>query len=317
MSRFLLRAGGYAPEGSTHSRALDCFRSTLAADAGDAVEVELIYNVMDYGRPATDLFAMVDSGELAWCYFSSAYLCADVPELAVLEIPFLFDDLDGAHRALDGELGARLAAAAAAARGCEILGFWDNGFRHLTNRLRPVRTPEDCEGLSIRLQPNAVHEALAASWGMRPVPAELSEGIALVREGKVDAQENPLANTAAYGVDHRHVTLTGHLYGARCLYANASVMAALPDDIAAAVRRSARAAVVFQREAARAYESELQASFAAEGRRVVQLANGEREAFADAATAVVRQAEHHVPSELLELLDCSRLVRPAPLTRSH
>lgn len=91
-----------------------------------------------------------------------------------------------------------------AATGYEVLGYWDNGYRHLTNRLRPVMTPADCAGMRVRVQPNAVHEELIRSWGGRPVPAGLNEGIRLIKKLEVDAQENPFASTVAYGVDEVH-----------------------------------------------------------------------------------------------------------------
>jgi TRAP-type C4-dicarboxylate transport system substrate-binding protein len=285
-----LRVGGYAPAASTHSRALDHFRDAMAAEVGEAVEVEVLHNVMDLGRPATDLFDMVRSGELTWCYYSTSYLGSEVPVLDALEIPFLFSSLAEAHAALDGDLGAHLAAEIRAGLGYEVLGFWDNGFRHLTNRLRPVRSPADAGGMSIRLQPNALHEALARAWGMTPVAVELSEAIRLISEGKVDAQENPLANTVAYGVAHRHVTLTGHLYGARGLYANAETMAALPADIAEACRRCARRAIEYQRAAAATYEEDLLKGMIAEGRQVVVPTEDERAEFEAAVAEVIAAA---------------------------
>lgn len=282
-----IRVGGYAPPGSVHSRALDHFSRTLRREVGRDVSVELLYNIMDLGRPAVDLLDMVASGELTWCYFSTSYLCWSVPALDALEIPFQFDSLAEAHRALDGPFGHALSEATRRAHGYEVLGYWDNGFRHLTTAHRPVRHPDDVVGMTIRVQPNRIHEALFAAWGMTPVPTDLSEGIALIASGQVDAQENPLANTVAYGVDHRYITLTRHLYGARGLYANPDALRALPAPILAAVRGAAREAIQFQRQAAAAYEDELRGTLAAAGREIVELSEREREAFRAAASEVI------------------------------
>lgn len=283
-----IRVGGYAPPASAHSRALDNFVEAMAAVTDYPVEV--MYNVMDDGRPATDLFDMVANGELTLCYFSTSYLGKQVPALNALEVPFLFADLEQAHTALDGDFGAALTTATEAATPFEVLGYWDNGFRHFTNRLREVRSPADIAGMRVRLQPNAVHEALIRSWGGEPVPAELSDGIAMIASGQVDAQENPLANSAAYGVDHRHITMTGHLYGARGLYANRSQMSTLGSEVATAVRSAARAAIDFQRRAAADYEGELRTRFEGEGRVVIDLDPTERHVFADAASDVIAAA---------------------------
>lgn len=283
-----IRVGGYAPSGSAHSRAVDQFVTTLAATTDHPVEV--MYNVMDEDRPATDLLGMVATGELTWCYFSTSYLGNRVPALNALEVPFLFADLDAAHDALDGDFGSALTDATEAATPYEVLGYWDNGFRHLTNRLRDVRSPADVSGMRVRLQPNTVHEALIRSWGGVPVPAELSEGIALIASGQVDAQENPLANSAAYGVDHQHITMTGHLYGARGLYANRLQMASLGMELAGSVRKAARTAIEFQRRAATDYEVNLRNRFESEGRVVVDLEPDERAAFEAAASTVIDAA---------------------------
>jgi TRAP-type transport system periplasmic protein len=280
----IIRVGGYAPPDSVHSRALTHFVDRLHSRVGDAVTCEVVPNVMDLGRPAPALFDMVEQGELTWCYFSTSYLGDRVPELQVLERPFFFADLHEAHAALDGDLGRHLTQAIEQRTAFRVLGFWDNGFRHLTNRLRPVRTPEDVAGMRVRLQPNALHAAMIEAWGGEPVPAELSEGIELIASGQVDAQENPLANSVAYGVDrvHRHVTMTGHLYGARGVYANAEALDRLGDELADAVRASVAEAITFQREEAAAYERELRDRLEGAGLEFVDLTPSERAAFVEA-----------------------------------
>jgi len=304
MSPTTIRVGGYAPKDSVHSQALDRFAEEVRSRSNGEITTEIMYNVLDSGRPATALFDMVDSGDLLWCYYSTSYLGAVAPELNALEVPFLFDEVADAHDALDGDLGAALGEAVRIKATYDVLGFWDNGLRHLTNRVRSIRRPKDCRGLRIRLQPNIIHEALAKSWGMEPVPAELSVGIAMIKQGEVDAQENPLANTVAYGVDHEHVTLSAHLYGARGLFANGEGMKAL-GPAAEVVRSAARAAIAFQREAAAAYELELRRKLEDEGRLVVDLEPDERQAFIDASEAVIMAARSDIDPELRKLLPSS------------
>jgi len=301
MTQWTIPVGGYAPKDSVHSRAVDRFAQELDTRSGGELKADIVYNVLDAGKPATALFDMVDAGELTWCYFSTSYLASRVPALGALEVPFLFDAVSDAHRALDGDLGAALTQAVDVQAGYEVMGFWDNGLRHLTNNVRPIRSPDDCRGLRIRLQPNAIHEALTRSWGMEPIPAELSDGIAMIKAGEVDAQENPLANTVAYGVEHQHITMSAHLYGARGLFANSQQMRAL-GDAADVVRDAARAAIVFQREAAAAYEVELRHKLEAEGRNIVDLAPSERQMFIDAAGSVIKTARSAIDPALADLL---------------
>ncbi|MDH4116452.1 MAG: TRAP transporter substrate-binding protein [Acidimicrobiia bacterium] len=278
-----LRIAGYAPAESTHGRALDRLADGIRS-AG--LQVHVTHNIMDEGRPATDLLRLVEAGELLCCYFSTSYLGDRVPELNVLERPYLFGSLEDAHAALDGELGRDLTLATERRTGFEVLGYWDNGFRHMTNRIRPIRTPADVAGMRVRLQPNALHEEMIRAWGGEPVAVELSEGVRLIQEGKVDAQENPLANTVAYGVDrvHRFVTMTGHLYGARGVYANRSALSALPE--APLIRSAASDAIAFQRSIASDYELELRHRLESAGVEFVDLTEAERAAFAEATKGI-------------------------------
>ena len=258
---------------------------------------------MDEGRPNTDLFDLVETGEMFMCYFSSSYLGDRVPELNVLETPFLFPDLPTAHRALDGELGAALAAAVRANTGFEVLGFWDNGFRHMTNRLRPIRTPDDCGGMTVRLQPNVIHEELIRSWGAVPVAVELSEGIRLISNLEVDAQENPLANTVAYGVDrvHRHVTMTGHLYGARGLFSHRPTWDDFEPDLRRVVSQAARTAIEVQRRASAEMESALRLKLEKDGVEFVDLTDEERSVFVKTSAPAIALAHEGLSEGFFEL----------------
>jgi len=303
MSSQKLWIGGYGPQQSAHGEGLEVFRRTVETETNGEIEVDVTWNIMDEGRPNTDLFELVESGHMFMCYFSSSYLGWRVPELNVLETPFLFDDLESAHRGLDGALGVALTTAVREATGFETLGFWDNGFRHLTNRLRPVRTPEDCKGMTVRLQPNVVHEDLLRSWGAIPVAVELSRGIQLISRLDVDAQENPLANTVAYGVDqvHRYVTMTGHLYGARGLFAHRPTWDSFTPEIQDIVGGAARAAIDVQRSAASQLEADLRSRLMAAGIDFVDLTSAEKAAFVEASAPAIARAHDGVPDLLFDL----------------
>jgi TRAP-type C4-dicarboxylate transport system substrate-binding protein len=298
-----LSIGGYGPEQSAHGEGLKTFKQLVEQGSGGEVTVEVTWNIMDEGRPNTDLFELVEAGHMFFCYFSSSYLGSRVPELDVLETPFLFPDLSAAHDALDGALGEVLAAAVRRQTGFDVLGFWDNGFRHMTNRLRPIRRPQDCAGMTVRLQPNVIHEELIRSWGAVPVAVELSAGIQLISRLDVDAQENPLANTVAYGVDrvHDHYTMTGHLYGARGLFCHRPTLEGFDADLRGLVTDAAARAVGVQRESAARLEETLRARLEAEGALFVDLTDKERAEFIETSRPAIELAHSHLPDDLLDL----------------
>jgi TRAP-type C4-dicarboxylate transport system substrate-binding protein len=188
--------------------------------------------------------------------------------------------------------------------GFEALGFWDNGFRHMTNRLRPIHTPEDCRGLSVRMQPNVIHEELMRCWGAIPVATELSQAIQLLVSRSVDAQENPLANTVAYGVDkvHPFITMTGHLYGARGLFANRAAYNSLSDDLREIVDEGIEQAITVQRSAAATLEDTLRRDLEVDGVEFVDLSDEGRAVFASAAAPAIEMAHSTIREDLFGLV---------------
>ncbi len=304
MPETTLRVGGYAPPDSSHSSALAVFADAVERLTEGRIAVDVMGNVLDLGRPAVALLDMVETGELDLCYFSTSYLGKQVPELNVLETPFLFDGLDQAHAALDGDLGAALTVASEAATPYAVLGYWDNGFRHFTNRLREVRVPGDVAGMTVRLQPNELHEAMIEAWGGVPVPVELSRGIKMIQDGEVDAQENPLANTVAYGVNdvHSYATMTAHLYGARGIYAHPGSLSALAVDDQEVVRRAVAEAIAHQRGAAADKELEYRTLMTGQGVAFVDLSTDERGRFIEAVSDVVERARATFGTHLYDLV---------------
>lgn len=300
-----LAIGGYGPETSSHGAGLDAFRQVVETGTGGKVKVSITWNIMDEGRPNTDLFDLVEAGEMFMCYFSTSYLGDRVPALNVLETPFLFDDLATAHAALDGPLGEALRKAVSISTGFEALGFWDNGFRHMTNRLHPVRTPGDLRGMRIRMQPNKIHEDLIRCWGGIPVAVELSHGIELITRLEVEAQENPLANTVAYGVDrvHRYLTMTGHLYGARGLFAHRPTVESLDPDFQSILRTAVIEAIQTQRAAAATIETSLRVQMENDGIEFVDLTAEERAEFVEKSAPAIALAHRTVPGDLYQLVD--------------
>lgn len=296
--------GGYGPEQSSHGRGLATFRDIVEMETDGEVHIDITWNIMEEGRAMTDLLDLVESGEMFLCYFSSSYLGDRVPALEVLETPFLFTDLMHAHRALDGPLGEYLAEEVRSRTRFDIIGFWDNGFRHLSNRKHPVHTPADCAGLSVRVQPNAIHEELIRSWGGTPIAAELSDGIRMIRALEVDAQENPLANTIAYGVDevHGYVTMTGHLYGARGLWAHRETLEALDEDLREVVMRAGAAAIDVQRGEAAAREAAYRARMEARGIHFVDLNDYQLAEFRGASAPAIEMARQSSRDELFDLV---------------
>jgi len=141
------------------------------------------------------------------------------------------------------------------------------------------------------------------SWGAIPVAVELSAGIQLISSLEVDAQENPLANTVAYGVDlvHRHVTMTGHLYGARGLFSHRQTWEDIEPGLRDVVSKATRSAIDVQRRAAAAMESTLRARLEDDGVEFVDLTDVERSVFVEISAPAMALAHRDLSEDLFDL----------------
>ncbi len=287
-----IRMGGYGPPTTTHSRALKMIGDRLVAEFGDAVDIKYIWNVMDLGYKGEDVLWMVEHGILTLAYQSTSYLTSRVPELGLVDLPFLFDDLEHARTAMDGKLGDYLSERIEARIGYRMLGYLENGYRHLSNRLRPVLAPTDLAGMRIRMLPSEVHCRTFELLGAIPVPCDLKQAIADIASGAVDAQENPLANTVTYGVHtlHRFHTLTSHFYLSRGIYANRAAVDGWPAELRDAMRAATREAVSHQRRLAVEEEVIARREIERTDCEIVELSAREREAFVQTVRPMHDQA---------------------------
>lgn len=303
-----IRMGGYGPPTTTCSRGLKIIGDRLEAEFGKAVDVKYIWNVMDLGYKGGDLLWMAEHGILTLTYQSTSYLADRVPELEFADLPFLFGSLDEARSAMDGKLGVYLSRKIEERIGYRLLGYFENGYRHVSNRLRPVHTPADLKGMRIRLMPGKVHSRSFELLGAVPFSLDLKPGLEAIVSGAVDAQENPLANTVDYGAHkvHRYHTLTGHCYLSRGIYMNRAAFDGWPGEFQAAMKRAAREAVAVQRELAVKEEEIARRAIESEGGEIVELTPGEREAFVRAVKPLHDEARERLGEEMFALLQAER-----------
>jgi len=136
-----------------------------------------------------------------------------VPEVAILDIPFLFRDYAHARAVLDGPIGKEMLGKFDA-KGIHALAWGENGFRHMTNSKHPVVTPDDLRGLKMRTMENPVHIQAYRAFGIIPTPMAFTEVFTALQQGTVDGEENPVSVITSAKLDQvqKYMTLTGHVY---------------------------------------------------------------------------------------------------------
>lgn len=299
-----IRFGGYGPPSTTHSRGLRMIGDALEAEFGDTVDVKYVWNVMDFGYRSEDVLWLAESGVLTVVYQSTSYLTDRVPELGFVDLPFLFADNDEARAAMDGALGGYLKRRIEDRMNYCVLGFFENGFRHVSNRLRPVRRPGDLAGMRIRVLPSRIQARTFEMLGATPLAIDLTEAITGITAGTIDAQENPLANTVTYGVHkfHRYHTLSSHFYISRGVFANRPAVEAMPAELRRALKRAVAVATVRQRELAVAEEGIARQALIDAGCEIAELAAAEHALFRDAVKPLHEAARAEFGAEMFALL---------------
>ena len=300
----VLKFGGYQEPASVHNRAAARFGELLGQKLGGRIRFDLIGSVLKLGHKSGDLVPMVERGELSFCYMSTVRFSKAAPALQLLELPFMVRDRRAAFRALDGDFGKEAARAIEDHTPCRVLGFWDNGFRHLSNRVRPIRKPEDCRGLRIRTQMSDLHGECFRALGFEPIKADVKEFVEQIGGERFQAQDNPLTNIYNFGVHryHRYITLSGHIWGASAFVCNAAHYRSWPREVQAAVDAAAPEATAFQRQLAAQEDAEIMAKLDPAQNEVIELTEAEHTTFRQAVEPVLRKYRKQFDSELFAQL---------------
>ena len=299
-----IRMGGYGPPTTSFSKSLKFVGDKLEAQFGDRVAIKYVWNIMDLGFKGEEILWLVEHGMLTMGYQSSSYLTDRVPELGFVDLPFLFANNAQARGAMDGELGAYLARKTEERINYKILGWFENGFRHISNKLRPIHMPADMKGMKIRVLPSEIQRRTFELLGAQAMRMDLSEAIKMVVEGTLDAQENPLANTVTYGVHkfHKYHTLSSHFYISRPIFFHRASFESWPAELQQATQKAVTEAVARQRDMAVEEHKESLKAIQDQGCEIVELNAAEHKAFADAVQPLLDDAKKMYGEEMFRML---------------
>jgi len=259
---------------SHYGQGMRHFKARLEEATGGRVEVRLFYSGQLGGE--RDLFEGLGMGTLEMAITSSAPLINFSPSFKVFDLPFIVTDRARAYRVMDGPIGREILDSVDKA-GVKALGFWENGFRHITNSRRPLTRPGDLKGLKIRTMENPIHLKIFETLGAFPTPMAWGELFLALQQGTVDAQENPLIviQTSKYSEVQKYLTLSGHVYAPAVVAISRKVFEAYPPEIQAAVIRAEEEARAWEREFCIQKDRELAEVLAGEGFEITTIDQAE------------------------------------------
>jgi len=208
------------------------------------------------------------------------------PQMALFDMPFLFKDRAHAYRSLDSvgmEMGKPLEA-----KGIKLLGYMENGIRHMTNNVRPIKTPADMKGLKIRVMNNKVYVEMMKSLGASPTPMALAELYSAMQAGVVDGQENPSAHifTKRFFEVQKYASLTGHAYAAEPVLISMMTWKKLTPAQQTIVQESATEAIAWQRKVSETEDSEFWDKIKKTGK--MEVITVDRKPFKDATEVIYK-----------------------------
>ena len=198
-----------------------------------------------------------------------------VPEVKIVDIPFLFRDYDHARSYFDGPEGQALLTKFPA-KGLVALTWTENGFRHMTNSKRSIVKPEDASGLKMRTMENKVHMDGYKAFGIRPTPMAFPEVFGALQQGIVDGQENPIPVILAskFSQVQKYLSLTGHVYSPALFLTSPRFMKKLNDADQKVFYEAAKKANIAQRKKVNEDEANGIAQLESEGMVVVRVVDG-------------------------------------------
>ncbi len=238
-AEYQLKLGHTAAPNHHYQNICTQFAETVKKRTNGAVEIAVF--------PSDQLGKQLESVEGTMLGTHDMVLTSDtvlsnwVPDMGILNLPFLFNDNWDVRKVLDGKVGEKLAKQLEA-HGAVVIGWWENGMRHITNNKRPIALPSDLEGLKIRVPEGEVFIATFKALGAGPTVISFGELYSALQLGTVDGQENPPAHilTQKFYEVQKYVSRTSHIHLSSPLIMNKALLDSMPPKFAQVILDTAK-----------------------------------------------------------------------------
>jgi TRAP-type transport system periplasmic protein len=294
---YTITAGIGLNDKSAQYQSLEYFKELVESNSDGRITVEL-YHSSQLGDDREMMEALQLGTQEMTCP-STAPIAPFVDGYKVFDLPFIFPDEGAADYVLDSEIGQDLLDQLSDI-GIKGLVYWENGFRQLTNDVRPVQSPADVQGLKVRTMENPIHLAAWQTMGANPTPMAFGELFSALQQGVVDGQENPWGTIYLqnYPEVQQYTTDTGHVYSPFVLMIAQEFWDGLPADLQDVVMDAAEKS----RDHNRDLNRKLNAEYLEELKEVMEvtlLTNEQKMAFQEATAPVYEQYADEIGRDLV------------------
>ncbi|MFA6505867.1 MAG: DctP family TRAP transporter solute-binding subunit [Treponemataceae bacterium] len=281
----VLKLGHIGDPGHPYSKGAEYFAELVNKKSNGKIVIKT-YHSSQLGDQKTLIEGLM-YGTIDMALVGTAALGQFQPQISLFDLPFLFNDLPHAYAALDTvgmDLGKPLEA-----KGIKLLGYMENGIRHMTNNVRPIKSPADMKGLKIRVQTNKIHVAMIKDMGGSPTPMAMGELYTALQQGAVDGQENPAAHifTQRYYEVQKYASRTAHVYSPEPVLISMAKWNAFPQNVKDLFLSSAKEAIAWQRKLSSDEDEGLWDKIKATGK--MEVIDVDRQPFVDATAGLYEQ----------------------------
>ena len=275
-----LKFGHVGNPGSLFEASVNAFAACSNKALGDKAEVQT-FGASQLGKDK-ELLQKLKLGQITFSLPSSV-MSSVADEFGVFEMPYIIKDRDHMRRVQAKHMD--IFQNAAKSKGYRIIGLFENGFRHITNNVRPIKVPADLAGVKLRTPKGAWRVKMFKLYGANPTPMSFSEVFTALQTGVIDGQENPYAQIASakFQEVQKHLSITGHVYTPAYVLVSDKHYAKLPGDVRAALEKCGAETQDFVYEHAAKLETELLDVIKAAGVAVIE---ADKDAFIKASKPI-------------------------------
>ena len=277
------------------------FAELVGAKSGGKIKVKLFSGGQLGGDVQT--VSAVQGGTIEMSVLNSGILQSLSREFAVFDFPFLFANPAEADAVTDGAFGKGLHAKLAE-KNLIGLGFWDLGFRNITNSKHPITKVEDIAGLKLRVIQSPIYVDMFSALGANPTPLAWPEVYSALEQKAVDGQENPntTIRSAKLNEVQKHLAQTRHVYNPQSLIFSKKLWDKLSADEKKIIADAATEATAYERQVSRQQASEAIEELKKSGMQVTEIAPAELQRMRDKVKPVIDKYSAQVGPDTVKAL---------------
>jgi TRAP-type transport system periplasmic protein len=286
-------------QGSPLALGMEKFAEIVKEKSGGKIKVQLFPAGILGGD--VQMISALQGGIVEMTVLNAGLLSGLDDNFVLVDLPFLFGTPQEADAVMDGPAGKALLDRLSS-KGLVGLGYWELGFRQLTNSRHPVASVEDIAGLKIRVVQSPIYIDLFNALGANPVPLPFPEVYTALETRTVDGQENPAPSilTAKLNEVQKHLTLSNHMYNPQAVLVGAKFWARLNEEERKLIQDATLEARDYERKVSREQAGKAVEELKAQGMTVSELAPAEVEKFREKVKPVIEKHAQKVDPALME-----------------